>query len=324
MTFVRKVAVCVLFAFTTAAMPANAQTYPNRIVKVVAPNPPGGAGDLLARMFGTYFAEKTGQSVVIENVTGAAGNLAMEAVAKSPPDGYSIVLVNNTMITVNPFLFKNMRVDPFKDLVPVAAIGDAPQLLFVNSKVPAKNLDEFLAMAKATPGKISYASPGIGTTPHLSCGQIGQRKDVNLLHVPYRGVVPAITDIVAGHVNAMCVSYSVTKRFVENGTMRALVTLTPKRVPYLPDVPTADEVGLKGLHMGTWFGLFVPTGTPQSVIDTINAHVRGMLNDPESLKKLKLSEIDPMPMTAAEYAAFVKSEIPKYEQAVKAAGITAK
>ena len=308
------------FMLLAGASPAPAQTYPDRVIKVIAPNPPGGLGDLLARTFGDYVTSQTGQAVVIENRSGANGNIAWETTAKSPPDGYTIGLVNTGLI-INKFMFKSLRYDVFTDLAPIAPIGAAPQLFFIHGKLPAKTLAEFVAYAKAQSRKMTFASAGIGSTVHLSGDQLGRRTGTNLVHVPYRGVAPAITDVIAGHVDSIPVSIGPIRGAVDSGAVRPLLALTPKRLSYFPNVPTSAEAGLPGLEMSTWFALMAPKGTPAAIVERLNALVRGMHADPAAQKRLASSRLEPLVMTTAEFAGFLKAEASKWEQAVREAGI---
>jgi len=317
--FLAPIAAVMLLA---SAIPVLAQTYPNRVIKVIAPNPPGGVGDLIARTFGDYVTSQTGQPVVIENRSGANGNIAWEATAKSPPDGYTIGLVN-TGVIINKFMFKTLPYDVYRDLAPVAPIGAAPQLFFISAKLPPKTLPEFVAYAKAQTRKLTYASAGIGSTVHLAGSELSLRTGTNLVHVPYRGVAPAITDVIADHVDSIAVSIGPIRGAVDAGAVRPLFSLTPKRLSYFPDVPASPEVGLAGLDMSTWFALMAPRDTPTAIVERLNALARGMQADPTAQKRLATSRLEPMVMTTAEFAAFLKAEGPKWQDAVRKAGIVA-
>ena len=300
-----------------------AQSYPDRVIKLIAPNPPGGLGDLLLRTFGDYVTAKAGQPTVIENRAGANGNTAWESIAKAPPDGYTIGLVN-TGVVINKFMYKFMRYDVFEDLAPVAPIGGALRLVFIHCKIAPKTMQEFIAFAKQQSRKLTYASAGIGSSPHLAGDQLSRRIGVEMVHVPYRGVAPAITDLIAGHVDSIPVSIGPIRAAVDAGTARPLFALTPKRLSYFPDVPAAAEVGLPGLHMSTWFALVAPKGTPQKIVNQLNAYVRGMLADETSKKRIAGSRLEPMSMPAAEFAAFMKAQAPVWDKAVRDAGLLAK
>jgi tripartite-type tricarboxylate transporter receptor subunit TctC len=304
------------------AAPVLAQTYPDRVIKVIVANPPGGLGDLIGRTYGDYVTSQTGQPVVIENRSGASGNIAWEATANGTPDGYTIGLVN-TGVVINKYLFKSLRYDVFTDLVPIAPIGEAPQLFFIHGKLPPKTLQEFLAHAKAQTRPLTYGSPGTGSPPHLAGDQLARRAGINLVHVPYRGVAPAITDVMAGHIDAISVSIGPIRAAVDSGAARPLFALTPKRLSYLPDVPAAAEVGLPGLHMSTWFALVAPRRTPEAVVEKLNSLMRGMQANPAAQKRLATSRLEPMVMTTAEFGQFLKAEAPKWERVVREAGILA-
>jgi tripartite-type tricarboxylate transporter receptor subunit TctC len=307
-------------ALALLGAPAVAQTYPDRAIKLIAPNPAGGLGDLLLRTFGDYVTAKTGQPAVIENRAGASGNVAWETIARAAPDGYTIGLVN-TGVIINRYTFKSLRYDVFDDLVPIAPIGDAPQLFFIHGKLPPRTLAELTAFAKAQSRKLTYGSPGIGSPPHLAGDQLSRRIGVELVHVPYRGVAPAITDVVAGHVDAIPVSIGPIRAAVEAGTARPLFALTPKRLSYFPDIPSAAEVGLPGLHMSTWFALVAPKGTPTAILEQLNSLVHGMLDDESSRRRIAGSQLELMRMTTTEFAAFMTAEAPVWEKAVREAGI---
>ena len=299
---------------------SQAQTYPNRAIRLIAPNPAGGLGDLLLRTFGDYVTAKTGQPTVIENRAGASGNTAWETIARATPDGYTIGLIN-TGVIINKFMFKSLRYDVLNDLVPIAPIGDAPQLFFIHAKLPPKTLPEFIDFAKAQPRKLTYGSAGIGSPPHLAGDQLSRKIGVELVHVPYRGVAPAITDVIAGHVDSIPVSIGPIRAAVDGGSARPLFALTPKRLPYFADIPAAAEVGLTGLHMSTWFALVAPKGTPNQIVEQLNGYVRAMLDDEAAKTRLASSRLEPMVMTTSEFGAFLKSEAPLWERAVRDAGI---
>ena len=305
------------------AGPVFAQAYPDHAIRMIAPNPPGGLGDLLLRTFGDYVTTKTGQPTVIENRSGAAGNVAWETVAKAAPDGYTIGLVN-TGVIINKYMYKSLRYDVFEDFVPIAPIGNAPQLFFIYGKLPPKTMPQFIAFAKSQARKLTYGSAGIGSPPHLAGDQLSHRIGVDMIHVPYRGVAPAITDLMGGRIDSISVSIGPIQAAVDAGLARPLFALTPKRLSYFPDVPAAAEVGLPGLYMSTWFGLVAPKGTPAEIVDRLNGYVRGMLADPAAQKRIAGSKLEPMAMSPAEFGAFFKSEAPLWQTAVRDAGLSGK
>ena len=238
----------VVAACVAAVLPAAAQDYPSKPIRIIVPVAPGGITDVAARAAGDYIARKSGQPVVIENRTGAGGNIGMEMVAKAAPDGYTFGVSATTQIAINPFVFKKMPFDPLNDLVPVAPIGEAPQFLVTTAKVPATTLKDFIAYARKENGKLNYVSLGPGSTVHLGGVQFTRLAKVDMQPVQYRGAAPGISDLVAGNVHLISVGIAPVKSLVEAGMLRVLAVGTPKRMSYLPDIPTAAEAGLAGLR----------------------------------------------------------------------------
>jgi tripartite-type tricarboxylate transporter receptor subunit TctC len=323
MRFIPALAAAALVAIAPRA-PSHADEYPSKPIKLIVAVAPGGSTDVMARLFADHITRRTGQPVVVENRTGAAGVIGSDAVAKAAPDGYTLGLNNTSQIVLNPFLQKNMPLDPLSDLVPVAPLADAPQVLVIDARIPAKTLQEFIAYARANPGKLNYASLGPGSTPHLGGDQFARIGKVDIVPIQYRGATPAITDILAGNVQMMSVGFAPTAGFVQNGSLRALAVGAPKRLHYAPDVPTATEAGMPGYEMSTWFGVFAPRGTPKPIVEQLNQYARELLADPATLKRLSDGFIDPMSMTTEEFAAFVKSEAQKWERIIRQSGLAAR
>jgi tripartite-type tricarboxylate transporter receptor subunit TctC len=295
----------------------SAQTYPSKPIKIIVSTSPGGVTDLAARILGQHITNKTGQTVVIDNRTGASGNLAMDALAKSEPDGYTLGVANTGNIVINPYLFPSMPYDPLKDLAPVGLLGTVPLFLVMNANVPAKSLSEFIAYTKANPDKISYASAGAGTTPDLAAIEFGRRAGLKFVMVPFRGTGPAVTAVLGGDVHATFVSMGPHIEFVRQGKLRVLGAAAPKRVSYLPDTSTFGEQGFPGFETSTWFALFAPSGTPKEIVDQLNGYVRGMQEDADLKRRLEANFVDLAPMTAPEFAALVKSDAAKWEKIVR-------
>jgi len=273
-------------------------------------------------VLGHHITLKTGQPHVIDNRAGASGNLAMEAVARAAPDGYTLGFANTGNITINPYLFKSMTFDPLGDLVPIGPVGTVPLFLVINGKLPAKTLAEFIAYAKANPDKVSYAAAGAGTTPDLTGGEFARRAGLDkLVFVPFRGTAPATAAVIGGDVQLTFVSMGPHIEFIRNGTLRVLAAATPQRRPYVPDVPTFAEEGFPAFEMSTWFSLFAPKGTPKEIVDQLNGYTRAVQEDPEAKKPLEASFIDPLLLTQSEFAAMVKADAVKYERIVREAGI---
>src|SRR6266540_3206082 len=312
-------ALAVLAVASLATAPAFAQTYPAKPIKMIVSTSAGGVTDLTARILGAHITAKTGQPVVIDNRAGASGNIAMDAVAKAPPDGATLGVANTGNIVINPYLMRHMPYDPLHDLVPVGAIGTVPLFLVMNSSVPVKTLQEFIAYAKAQPDKVSYASAGVGTTPDLAAHELSRRAGLKLVFVPFRGTAPAVAAVLGGDVQVTFVSMGPHIEFVRNGTLRVLAAATPMRVPYVPDVPTFAEEGFPAFEMSTWFSLFAPKGTPAAIVDQLNLYTREVQADPEARKRLEATFVDPLVMTQAEFAAQVKADAVKYERIVREA-----
>jgi tripartite-type tricarboxylate transporter receptor subunit TctC len=300
---------------------AFAQSYPANPIKLIVSTSAGGVTDLAARILGAHITAKTGQAVVIDNRSGASGNIAMDAVAKAAPDGYTLGVANTGNIVINPYLMTHMPYDPLHDLVPVGPIGTVPLFLVMNSNVPAKTLPEFIAYAKAQPDKVSYAAAGVGTTPDLAAHDFNRRAGLKLVFVPFRGTAPAVAAVLGGDVQVTFVSMGPHIEFVRQGKLRILGAATPKRAPYVPDVPTFAEQGFPGFETSTWFSLFAPRGTPKEIVDQLNGYVRELAQDPDARKRLGANFIDPAVMTAAEFAALVKADAVKWERIVREAGV---
>jgi len=307
-------------AFAVApARDARAEDYPARPVRIVVPVAPGGITDIVARAAADYITAVSGQPVVVENRTGAAGNIGVEAVVRAPPDGYTLCVAATTQIAINPFV-GHMTFDPLKDLVPVAPIGEAPQFLVINSEMPPKTLQEFITYARSRPGRLNYISLGPGSTVSLAGTQFVRLAGLDMVPVQYRGTAPGITDLIGGNVHMISIGIAPVLGFVQSGALRVLAAGAPRRLPYLPDVPTAAEAGLPGYEMSTWFALFAPQGTPKPIVDKLNGMMRAFVADTAAVKRLADLHIDPMSMTADAFAAFVPAEAAKWQRIVKDAG----
>ena len=320
MKIVQTLVVVILAALGTSA--ASAQNYPNKPIKIIVSTSPAGITDILARILGQYITAKTGQPHVIDNRAGASGNIAMEAVAKAPPDGYTLGFANTGNITVNPYLFSHMTFDPLTDLLPVGAVGTVPLFLVMNPAVPANNLKEFIAYAKANPDKVSYAAAGAGTTPDLTGGEFARRAGLDkLVFVPFRGTAPAATAVLQGVAQITFVSLGPSLENVESGKLRVLAAATPRRMPYAKDIPTFSEEGFPGFEMSTWFALFAPKGTPKEIVEQLNGYTRDVQNDPELKNRLDALFVDPLIQMQPEFTALVKADAVKWERLVREAGI---
>jgi tripartite-type tricarboxylate transporter receptor subunit TctC len=303
-----------------ALAPARAETYPARPIRVIVSTSAGGVTDLCARILGGFITARTGQPVVVDNKSGAGGNLAMDMVAKAAPDGYTLGVANTGNIVINPYLYSHMPYDPLADLAPVGSLGRVPLFLVVNGKVPAHTLQEFVAYAKAAPGKLSYASAGTGTTPHLAADEFIRRAGLNIVHVPYRGSAPGVMDVIAGNIAMTFISTGPHMAFVRRGDLRVLAVAADRRLPYLPDVPTFAEQGFPDFAVSTWFAVFAPRATPPEIVAQLNGYVRGLVADSDSRQRLEGNFVDPTPLTTAQFADEVKSDAAKWERIVRASG----
>ena len=316
MTFVRSLT----FALAViAAMPASAEDYPVRPIKIIVSTSAGGITDVAARVLGNFITVKTGQVVVIENRAGAGGNIAMDAVAKATPDGYTLGVANTGNIVINPYLYRTMLYDPLRDLVPIGSMDEVPLFMVVNGRFPARNVQEFVAYARSHP--VSYGSAGVGTTPHLAADAFNRLAGLDMVHVPYRGSTAATTDVISGSIPMTFVSLGQYMDLVRQGTLRVLGIASARRVSYLPDVPTFAEQGFPGFEVGTWFALFAPDGTPKEVVDQLNAYVRGLNEDPDSRKRLDAAFLEPMLQNTAEFATQVKADAARWERIVRESGV---
>ncbi len=299
----------------------SAKDYPSKPIRIIVGFAAGGIADLGARLLGDHITRETGQAVVVENRTAAAGTIAALAVAKAPPDGYTLGLVLSGQLVINPFVQKQMPLDVLKELVPVAVVGEAPQMIAISTEVPAKTLKEFVALAKAKPGAMSYGSAGHGSLPHLSAAEFVRQAGIDLVHVPYRGNAPATADLVAGRVQLLSSSIGGLSPGIDAGKTRLLLVATKNRLPYIPDVPTSAEAGLPDYLMTVWLGLVAPAGTPQPIVERIHALVQGLIKDPVMVKRMAGAAIDVMPMSQRDFGVFVKDEYARWQKIVKDAGV---
>jgi tripartite-type tricarboxylate transporter receptor subunit TctC len=315
-------ALVALAALGDAAQAQGAQQdWPTKPIKIITGFAAGGIGDLGARLLADHITRTTGQQAVVENRTGAAGTLGMDAVAKAAPDGTTLGLALNGNLVINPFIQKQMPFDAMKDLVPVAAIGDAPQMIALSTEVQAKTFKEFQALAKEKPGTYTYGSAGVGSLPHLSMAELARLAGLNLVHVPYRGNAPAMTDLLAGRIQLISASIGTFRAGLEAGKLRILLTATKNRLPYSPDVPASVEAGLPGYLMSVWIGVVAPAGTPAPMLDRIHAVTQDMMKEQAAKNAMSGAGLDPMPMSRAEFSGFVKAEYARWETIVKAAGV---
>jgi tripartite-type tricarboxylate transporter receptor subunit TctC len=315
---------CACAGIAVAAAPAAPQqNFPTRPIRMICPFPPGGTTDLVARLVAQKFTEAWGQQVVVDNRPGAGGVIGTEMEAQAAPDGYTILLGSITTHAVNPALYKNLKFDPIKDFAPVSLVVSSPQLLAVHPSVPAKSVKELIALAKAKPGQFNYASAGTGTSPHLTFELFRSMAGIDVVHVPYKGTGPAITDLVGGQVQMMITGVVALMPHVKSNRLRALGVTSAKRVAALPDVATIAESGVPGFDVSSWFGVFLPAGTPRPIVMKMNGEIQRILANPEVRQRLIDQGADPASNTPEEFAAYVKSEMARWGQVVRSTGAKA-
>jgi len=309
------------FAFTLSWGSVWAQSdYPTRPVKIVVPSPPGGGTDILARVLAQHFSKAFGQPFVVENKPGAGNMIGIESVARAPADGYTLLVVASTL-ALNSVLYKKVPYDPVRDFAPITIAATAPNVLVVNPGLPVKSLPEFIALAKAKPGALSYGTPGIGTSPHLSMELLKSMAGIDLQHVPYRGTAAAVTDVIGGQIAATFANALTAKPQVDSGRVRALAVSGPSRVEAFPAVPPVAEAGVPGYEAMQWYGVAAPAGTPAPIIARLHAEAAKALKSDEMKEKLALDGAQPVGSTPAEFAALIRRELDKWARVVRAAGI---
>ena len=311
----------VVAAATLAVSGAWGQSWPDRPVRVVVAFTAGGTTDILARSVGQQLSERLKQQFVIDNKPGAGGNLGTEMVVRAPADGYTLIVDSVGPIAVNPTLYPKLSYNPLTDLVPIVQIAEVPNVLVVHPSLPVKTFEEFVAYAKANPGKLNCSSTGIGTSSHLSCYILGKRAGFDAVHVPYKGA-DAVRDLLAGRVQFMFATIPSVKQHIEAGSLRALAVSSATRSRSLPDVPTIAERGYPGFEAGSWFGFFAPKGTPQEVIATLNKHVNEIIAVPAIESAMVKEGADPIGGTPQQFGQFVQREFEKWRVVVKESGAT--
>ena len=307
-----------LLTFTASA---PAQEFPTKPVRIIVPFAPGGLNDVVGRMIAQHLTERFGRQVIVENRTGAGGVVGTELVANSPKDGHTLLIVSIAH-AVNPWLYK-LNYDPSKSFAPIAPILSSQNALAVNLDMPVKSVKDLLALAKQQPGKIQYASGGVGGSLHLAMELFKITAGVDLLHVPFRGAGPAVIDVIGGHTKAINATISTLSPHIRGGKLRAIGVSGTKRSAVMPDVPTIEEGGVPGYDAGNWIGLAAPAGTPDAIVARLHKEISGMLDLPDIQKQIASDGSEIMRMSPAEFAAYMDNEMAKWGRVVKTAGITA-
>jgi len=307
-------------AVAAFAMPAVAQSWPARPVKIVVPFGPGGPADIYARILGNELSGVLGQQFIVENKAGAGGTIGADIVAKAAPDGYTLLMMSNTL-TTNETLLANKPYQLLRDLVPVAPVNSSDLVMVVSPTVPAKTLQEFIALAKAEPGKLAYASAGPGTPYHLAGELFKTMTGTDLLHVPHKNSGEARNDVMGGHVQMMFDAVTAMKSIIDAGQVRALATTGLTRSTVLPDVPTLNEAGVPGYEATIWLGIMAPKGTPKEIVDRLNAEIAKIIAKPAVKEAWAKQGAVPMTMTPAEFGTFLTSDIAKWAKVIEKAGL---
>jgi tripartite-type tricarboxylate transporter receptor subunit TctC len=310
------------FALALPCLPnAYAQTWPSKPIRIVVPFSPGGFADSSARSIADRLAARLGQPVVVENRPGAAGNIGAEMVAKSPPDGYTLLLAYDGTMVVNPHVYAKLGFDTLKDFAPVTKLGDGAVIIVAHPSVPANNLRELIALAKAKPGMLSFGSSGTGGSSHLACEMLNQRAGIDLTHIPYKGGGQAIADAVGGQVPLVCTAIASAQQFLKAGKLKAIGISSEKRDPALPDVPTFIESGLPGFVVNSWVGILAPAHTPRAVIERLQTEIVAVLQLPEVRARYAVLGIDPVGNKPDEYAAQIRADLENWGPVVKQANV---
>jgi tripartite-type tricarboxylate transporter receptor subunit TctC len=317
-TIIRPLLLGSLLAATMGA--GFGQTYPNKPVRLIVPFAPGGFTDVVARILGQKLSARLGQQFVIENKPGAGSIIGTDFVAKAAPDGYTLVMVSTTHV-ISPWIYKNVPYDPIKSFTVISKLVDSPYVLLVNPKVPAQNVKEFIALAKAAPNTIRYASSGNGSSQHLMGGLFVALTGAKLQHVPYKGSGGAATDLVAGIVESSFAGVPNALSQVPQGRLRALAVTTAKRIPQLPDVPTMEEAGVPGYEASVWLALLAPAGTPREVVMKLNTEISKVMNAPETRKALYDAGVEVSPSSPEAMSEYMVQELARWGKVVKESGI---
>ena len=310
----------IYLALSAAALPVLAQNYPTRAVRLVAPSSPGGGTDISARLLAPQLTQFLGQQVVVENRPGAGTMIGGEAVARAAPDGYTLLMGISTL-AINPAMYKKVPYDALKDLAPISQAVALSNVLVIHPSLPPRNLKEFIAFAKARPGQINFASAGVGTSPHLSMELFLVLANLKMLHVPYKGSGPGVTDLLAGHVPVMMPNMLSAQPHIKSARLRALGVTGTKRAPGADDIPTIAEAGVPGYEAVQWYGVLAPAGTPRDIIAKLHAGVVRALQNPDVRKRLMNDGAEPVGSSPAEFTDYLRAETGKWAKVIKAAGI---
>jgi tripartite-type tricarboxylate transporter receptor subunit TctC len=310
-----------LLAFSLWPITATAQGYPAKSIRFIVPFPPGGGNDTIARLIGQKLTAATGQQVLVDNRPGAGGAIGAEAAAKSPADGYTMFLAGVATHGINPNLRRKIPYDPLKDFDAVSLIASAPLLVVVHPSLPIKSVKQLVALAKARPGQINYASNGAGGSSHLAVELFNMMSGTKMTHIPYKGLAPALTDLLSGEVQVMFSSAVAMLPQVKAGKLHAIAMTGARRSPAIPDIPTVAEAGVPGYETGSWYGIVVPAGTPRVAVDRLSREIIAIVRSPEITDRLNDEAVIPVGNTPAEFTAHIKNELARWAKTIKQAGL---
>ena len=310
-----------LIGLWVCAAPVRAQSdYPSRPVKILVPSSPGGGTDILARVLADYLSKSLNGQFFVENRPGAGQMIGIEVVAHAPNDGYTLLMAASTL-AINPVMYKNVKYDAVKDFSPITLVAGLPNIFIVAPEQPIKSIADLIALAKQKPGEVTYASAGIGTSPHMGSELLKSLAGIEMQHVPFRGTAPGVTEVMAGRVTVGLANLLTAKPLIEGGKLRALAVTGRTRAQTLPDVPTVEQAGVPGYDAMQWYGLLAPAGTPPAIVNRIQAEVAAALKTPEVRERLSADGAEPVGNTPAEFAAVIREELDKWAKVAKAAGI---
>jgi tripartite-type tricarboxylate transporter receptor subunit TctC len=307
-------------ALAQGTPPGAAQAYPVKPIRMVVPFPAGASSDVVGRMLGQKLSEQLGQQVIADNRAGAGGNLGIAVAAKSPPDGYTIVIATAS-IAVSPSLYLNPGYDAIRDLAPVARLTSIPNVMIVHPSVPARTLRQFINLARTRPGKLNFGSGGAGTTNHLANELLKHLEKIDIVHVPYKGVTQAMTAMMGGEVDEVVMPVTTAAPQIRAGKVRALAVLTESRIAALPEVPTGIEAGVKGFTMPLWYGMFAPAATPRDIVSRLGRELVRALEAPDTRERLTALGVEPWPGTAEQLGQLLREDIERYGAVVRSAGL---
>jgi tripartite-type tricarboxylate transporter receptor subunit TctC len=310
---------CVMLLYWLAGQATAQSNYPSRPVRIVVPSPPAGGTDIIARMLAHYFT-KLGQQFIVENRPGAGNMIGIESVARAPADGHTLLMVPSTL-ALNSVLYRKVTYDPIRDFAPITLAATAPNVLIINPSLPAQSVTEFIALAKAKPGELTYGTPGVGTSPHMSMELFKSMAGIDVRHIPYRGTAPAVTDIISGQIHAMFANALTAKPQIDAGKVRALAVSGPKSIDALPGVPPVARAGVPKYDAMQWYGLLAPAGTPPEIIALLRAEAVKVLHTDDMKEKLASDGAEPVGSTPAEFAALITSELEKWTNVARVAKI---